>query len=305
MMFRHPWLVVLAVLVALGLITWTWWRPGRRTVLPTDYTGAPRGWGWLIPVNLAECIPALLTMVAILLLAGPQRLGEPESKRSLTNIELCLDVSYSMVAPFGAGSRYDAAMASLNTFCSYRKGDAFGLTFFGNNTLNWCPLTQDASAIQCSPPFMRPENCPPWMAGTEIAKALRYCRKVLTDRTDGDRMVVLITDGDSSDLRGDTTDQLISDLTKDNITVFAIIIGQNRVQDEVIQVTQKTGGEAFLAEDPEAMGFIFAKIDQMRQAKMEKTIAEAKDWFAPFCIAGLALMGLQAMTAFGLRYTPW
>ena len=143
------------------------------------------------------------------------------------------------------------------------------------------------------------------MAGTEIAKALRYCRKVLTDRTDGDRMVVLITDGDSSDLRGDTTDQLISDLTKDNITVFAIIIGQNRVQDEVIQVTQKTGGEAFLAEDPEAMGFIFAKIDQMRQAKMEKTIAEAKDWFAPFCIAGLALMGLQAMTAFGLRYTPW
>ena len=25
----------------------------------------------------------------------------------------------------------------------------------------------------------------------------------------------------------------------------------------------------------------------------------------PFCIAGLCLMGLMALTQFGLRYTPW
>ncbi len=305
MMFRYPLLLWLGMALGIGLLFWFWKRPGRRTVLPSDQVDRPRGLWWSVPINLAESLAALLAVLVLILLAGPQRLGEPESKRELTNIELCLDVSGSMTAQFGSGTRYDAAMASLNDFCSFRKGDAFGLTFFGNNTLNWCPLTQDVSAIKCSPPFMRPEVAPPWMGGTEIAKALRYCRKLLNDRTEGDRMIVLITDGDSYDLRGENAEELAKELTKDRISVFAIIIGQNRIQDEVVDITQKTGGEAFMAQDPEAMVSIFKQIDKLKQAKMEKTIAEAKDDFKPYCIAGLVLAGLQLAAAFGLRYSPW
>jgi len=305
MMFRYPLLLWLGIAVGIGLLFWFWKRPGRRTVLPSDQVDRPRGLWWSVPINLAESLAALLAVLVLILLAGPQRLGEPESKREMTNIELCLDVSGSMTAQFGSGTRYDAAMASLNDFCSFRKGDAFGLTFFGNNTLNWCPLTQDVSAIKCSPPFMRPEVAPPWMGGTEIAKALRYCRKLLNERTEGDRMIVLITDGDSYDLRGENAEELAKELTKDRISVFAIIIGQNRIQDEVVDITQKTGGEAFMAQDPEAMVSIFKQIDKLKQAKMEKTIAEAKDDFKPYCIAGLVLAGLQLAAAFGLRYSPW
>ncbi len=305
MMFRYPLLLWLGMALGIGLLFWFWKRPGRRTALPSDQVDRPRGLWWSVPINLAESLAALLAVLVLILLAGPQRLGEPESKRELTNIELCLDVSGSMTAQFGSGTRYDAAMASLNDFCSFRKGDAFGLTFFGNNTLNWCPLTQDVSAIKCSPPFMRPEVAPPWMGGTEIAKALRYCRKLLNDRTEGDRMIVLITDGDSYDLRGENAEELAKELTKDRISVFAIIIGQNRIQDEVVDITQKTGGEAFMAQDPEAMVSIFKQIDKLKQAKMEKTIAEAKDDFKPYCIAGLVLAGLQLAAAFGLRYSPW
>jgi len=29
------------------------------------------------------------------------------------------------------------------------------------------------------------------------------------------------------------------------------------------------------------------------------------DWWWPFVVAGLTLLGLLVATAFGLRYTPW
>ena len=87
-----------------------------------------------------------------------------------------------MVTEFGEGSRYDAAMKAVEDFLSYRKGDALGLSFFGNSVLHWCPLTSDVSAIRCAPPFMRPENVPPWFNGIEIGKALRACKALLVER---------------------------------------------------------------------------------------------------------------------------
>jgi hypothetical protein len=43
----------------------------------------------------------------------------------------------------------------------------------------------------------------------------------------------------------------------------------------------------------------------MQQTKLEKTMAESMDWFEPFCIAGLSLLGFVGIGWFGLRYTPW
>src|SRR3984957_18566373 len=154
--FLHPWVLVLLVLPA-ALLVWVWRRPGQQIVLPLDHGRAGPGHGWLVVLNLAESMPALILAVVVLLIAGPQRYGEPEAKRKLTNIQLCLDISGSMTAEFGDGSRYDTAMKSMNEFLGYRKGDAVGLTFFGNSVLHWCPLTSDTSALRCAPPFMRPE----------------------------------------------------------------------------------------------------------------------------------------------------
>ena len=105
-----------------------------------------------------ESLPALILLVAILILAGPQKTGEPRTKRVMSNIEFCVDVSGSMTAQFGEGTRYDASMAAINGFLDYRKGDAFGLTFFGVEVLHWVPLTTDVSAFRCAPPFMNPKN---------------------------------------------------------------------------------------------------------------------------------------------------
>jgi len=43
----------------------------------------------------------------------------------------------------------------------------------------------------------------------------------------------------------------------------------------------------------------------MKPARLQPSAPERVDWWWPFVVAGLTLLGLQAATAFGLRYTPW
>lgn len=303
MSFSYPLLLLLLVVPA-GLLVWVWKRGDRRVVLPFDHGFAGTGRRWHVLIGLAESLPALALAVSIVLIAGPQRFGEPKTRRALTNIQICLDVSGSMTAQYGDGSRYDTAMKSVSEFLDYRKGDAFGLTFFGNNVLHWCPLTSDISAIKCSPPFMRPESLPIWFNGTEIAKALKACKKVLAERQEGDRMILLITDGESFDLFGNDA-TLAKELKDANIVVYAVIIGMDHVQDEIHTITGGTGGQAFLPGDPEALKAVFQRIDKMQQTKLEKTIAEASDWFLPFCVTGLSVLGVGTLALFGVRYTPW
>lgn len=303
MTFAHPYLLVL---LALPLALAVWQLRGRpaRLVLPFDHGQRSRGskWRWL--PSTAALVPTLLLAVAIVLVAGPQRYGEPKQKRSLTNIEFCFDVSGSMTAPFGEGSRYDGALQAADDFLDRRRGDAFGLTFFGSSVLHWVPLTSDASAFRCAPPFMRPEHLPMWFGGTEIGKALRACRKVLEARETGDRMIVLITDGMSADLHGGADMEVARELQAAGIAVFAIIIGEG-VPDQVATIATQTGGESFTVDDPRALDTVFQRIDEMKQAKLETTLGDTLDDFEPWCLLGLFGVALQSLAAFGLRYTPW
>ena len=66
--------------------------------LPFDHARATGGRGWAFFLNLAESVPPLVLAVALLLLAGPRRQGEPRTRRALTNIEFCVDVSGSMTS---------------------------------------------------------------------------------------------------------------------------------------------------------------------------------------------------------------
>jgi Ca-activated chloride channel homolog len=303
-LFRHRSVLALLV-IPLALLLWTWRRGGRGLVLPFDHSGAAHGAWIAFFLRCAESLPALLLALVILILAGPQKWEEPRSKRVLTNIEFCVDVSGSMMSRFDQGTRYDAAMKAINSFLDYRKGDAFGLTFFGNNVLHWVPLTTDISAFRCAPPFMRPSNLPYWFGGTQIAKALYACREVLLGREEGDRMIVLITDGYSADLDGGNDEVVARKLKADDITVFAVSIAEGLPTDSLQRIGSLTGGEAFEPGDQSGLERVFEKIDKMQKTRMEKTHAEAADDFWPWCLAGLALLVAALLALFGLRYTPW
>ncbi len=302
--FRHGWVLLLLVVPA-ALIAWTWSRSGRSVALPFDHSPRVRASRMRHGLRVAESLPALVLAAVIVLLAGPQKWDVPRTKRALTNIQFCVDVSGSMTAKFGEGNRYDASMKAIDEFLALREGDAFGLTFFGNSVLHWTPLTTDASAIRCSPPFMRPGQLPPWFNGTEIGEALLACRKVLVEREEGDRMIILVTDGYSADLGGGREDEIALDLKRDNIVVNTIHIADGEIPDQVVRIAANTGGEAFKPEDVAGLARVFQRIDEMQKAKLEKTRAESTDDFEPWALAGLALLGAAALAALGLRATPW
>ncbi|MEE9128110.1 MAG: VWA domain-containing protein [Planctomycetota bacterium] len=304
MTFATP-LLLFAVLVPAALFVWVWKRERRRTVLPFDHGRQTAGSRWRFVINMAECVPPLVLAVLIVILAGPQRLGKPKTKRILTNIEFCVDISGSMMADFGEGTRYDASMKAINEFLDYREGDAFGLTFFGTEVLHWCPLTSDPSALRCSTPFMKPNVAPPWFNGTSIGKALLACREVLKSREEGDRMILLVSDGSSSDLFGGNDVEVAKKLKEDNVVVYAIHIADGNIPDAIVNITSMTSGEVFNPGDPDALKHVFGRIDKMQETRLEKASAETMDNFFPYCMVALSLLGLQLLTLLGLRYTPW
>ncbi len=306
MSFAYPFVLVFLIAPVLLLVA-TWWKRPGNLVLPYDHSRGKRGRTLAFLVHCADSLPALALAIVVILLAGPQQLDAPQTRRKLTNIEFCLDVSGSMTAAFGEGTRYDAAMDAINTFVEKRPGDAFGLTFFGNAVLHWVPLTSDTSAFRCAPPFMDPQRSgrPYWFGGTEIGKALLSCRKVLMERETGDRMIILVSDGQSADLGGGAEEEIARKLRDEGIVVYAAHIAQGNIPDEIVDITGKTGGMAFEPGDPVALAQVFQRIDEMEAAELEKIAAEQIDDFGLWAVIGLSLLGAYLLTSFGLRYTPW
>ena len=304
MTFAHPWL--LSILIAPVLLArWEWRRRGRPLVLPLDHADAPVR-PWLErAVKAANLLAPLLVAVALLLVAGPQRVAPPSEERVLSNIEFVLDVSGSMMSPFGEGTRADKAFEAIVEFTSYRKGDAFGLTIFGTEVVHWVPLTKDLTALRLAAPFLRPERMPPHMSGTRIGHALEAVRARLRAREEGDRMIVLVSDGESFDLGGGAAQKLGEELGGDNMTVFYIHAADGEPQQETFTVASLTGGQAFAAGDPQALREVFRRIDAMKPTRLRPSAPEYADWFRPFALTGLAFLGLKVVSLFGLRFTPW
>ncbi|BDS05938.1 protein BatA [Oceaniferula spumae] len=305
MTFAYPY-VLLALALPILLIVFQWRHHAKPLALPFDHQDTDHA-KWLARLlNLVNTLPALVLAVAVLLAAGPRRFERPKSEREMTNIQFCLDVSGSMMAQFGGSDRYEVAMDSLNEFLTYRKGDSFSLMVFGGHQLRWVPLTTDVSAFRSAPPFLRPDKLPPWFSGgTFIGKALKQSEKYLTTAEKGDRMIILLSDGESFDLY-DGNDVKIAQSLKDNkITVYTVHIGGGAAPPEVSVISSITGGETFAAGDPAALKSVFLRIDEMQQAEMKRLTPDPVDYYQPFVITAISLSGIYLLTLFGLRYTPW
>lgn len=313
MIFSRPALLPLLCLPIL-FGCWQWWRGGRPVVLPFDFGELPRG-RWLdVLVRMMGLLPAGILAVAILLWAGPLIEGPPTYPAQVANIQIALDTSSSMKEQLGDKvkkdgkpySRYDAAMEAITEFTTYRKGDAFGFTIFTSGVMHWVPLTTDLSAIRLATPFVAPGTFPRdlW-DGTKVGNALKECAKLLEERNAGDRMLILLTDGESPDLLNGQAELIARELKKKNIVVYIISVRNGPPPEELRAVPQITGGEVFESGDLPALRTVFQRIDSLQRAKLAAAQTTWLEFFSPFALVGLALLVLQQSAAFGLRFTPW
>jgi Ca-activated chloride channel family protein len=306
MSFHNPlmlWFLALPILWGF----WQWVRRGHPVVVPLDYGHQKEGRRLRILVNLVQTLPALLLVVAVLIAAGPRRPAPPQDERILNNITICLDMSGSMSMPFGSSSRFDAAVAAARQFCEYRKGDAFALTVFGGEYLHWFPPTKDLSAMRNAMTFIQPARILPWFGGTMIANALGGCRDRLIRTKEGDRAIILITDGGSGDFSNGRDRQIAEELADAHIRVFTILIGEDGSfgGDGIQTIASTTGGKVFTAANPATLRSVFADIDKMQKAKFKQVTSDWVDDYRKLAFAGLILAGLWGLGMLGLRYTPW
>lgn len=304
MTFVHPWVLwFLAIPVILGYLDWV--LPGHPLVMPFDHGKQKQGKILRAVIGTFNKVPMLLLAVGIVFAAGPKQVAPPKEERILTNTIFCLDVSSSMYETFGGtGSRYDGAMNAIKEFTEYREGDAFGLTIFGNEVLHWVPVTKDTSAIRLAAPFLQPGRLPWWFGGTSIGKALLACRDKMIQTEEGDRMVILVTDGMSSDLRDGRASEIAHQLQDDNIIVYAISVS-DVIHPRMYTITAITGGEAFQAGDPSGLKSVFKHIDQMQKSRFQEGTPASMDYFGPVALVGLVILGIQLLALLGFRYTPW
>ncbi len=322
MTFAHPSILFLLA-IPVTLAFWEWTRSGHTLVMPFDLGRQRRGRVLQFFVLCANTIPATLLAMAILFLARPITFAPPQTERKLSNIQIVLDTSPSMSEKYGQQppsgerySRFDGAMDAIEQFLKFRQGDAFGLTVFSRNYIHWIPLTLDTSAITNARPFIkpftlmpalgRPKNLPAnvW-SGTFIATALDGAKELLSKRPDGDRMIILCTDGESSDIRNGRENEVVTKMKEANITVFAVYLSDNEIEPGLETITHGTGGEAFKAVDSRTLQEVFQTIDQMRRVQIFQKEPQVIDLFRPLFLPSAILLGLQLVALFFLRFNPW
>jgi Ca-activated chloride channel family protein len=322
MIFLHPQLLALLALPVI-LAFWEWVRRGQPIALPFDHGRQRRGLVLRFLVLCANCLPAALLALAIIFLAHPMTFTPPAVERKLTNIQFVLDTSGSMAENHGSQAngrhrRFDSAMEAIQQLVDYRKGDAYGLTIFSRNFIHWLPLTLDTQSIALSKRFIQPDNPrldPPSMGrhglpdalwgNTFIGKALYGAADLLSERPEGDRMIILMTDGESSDIVPPLDGPIIQRLREARITVFAIILTDETMQPSLVGIARATGGEAFNAVTPEALNTVFQRIDEMKKVVVLQKQPDVVDFYDPFFAPALGLLAAGVLALFGLRFTPW
>lgn len=312
MEFARPLLLLLLV-IPVSISFWEWVRKGQPLVMPFDRGDQRRGRLLAAMVNFSQMFPQFLLVVAIVILAGPQKPGVPEDEKIMANINFCLDISGSMRSGRTQGSdgqkktRYECAVDAMREFTTLegRKGDSFGLSVFGVEIIHWVPVTQDLEALHTVSTFISPDTFPMWFGGTMIGRALRSTAQRLQMEEEGDRMIILLSDGMSADLVQGGIAETVKELKDAKVSVYMVLFQTGPPNKDALRIARETGGAAFNCEDDQSIREIFKRIDEMEKAKFKAKEIVPIDFFEPAIYLGLGFLACQLLLQFVLRYTPW
>lgn len=248
--------------------------------------------------------------------ARPQEFGEaiqpPQSGRDLM---LALDLSGSMTeADMELGGavvdRLTAAKAVLADFLDRRAGDRVGLLVFGQRAYVLTPLTLDLDTVR-----QQLRDSVAGLAGREtaIGDAIGLAVKRLRRQPEGQRVLILLTDGVNS--TGTLTPLKAAELAQqegvrvhtiafgsdgDAMTIFGLQLPMPQSAPEAIdeatlhQIAQSTGGRSFRARDTEELVQIYAELDRIEPVQRAGQAVRPRIERYPWPLSGALLVALFA-----------
>jgi len=209
----------------LGLVYWYGWRRRRRilTHFATSRTLSlltPRGVKSRRGFKAALCLTAILLLAPAL--AGPRySFRWQEVERRGVDIVIALDCSRSMLARDIPPNRLNRAKREIIDLLGMLQGDRVGLVAFSGTAFVQCPLTLDYSAFDLFLKVLSPDYLP--MGGTDLAAALETALTAFDNRSDADKAILLITDGEHTG-RSDP-EKIAQSVKAAGIKLFCIGVG--------------------------------------------------------------------------------
>lgn len=181
------------------------------------------------------------------------------SHRKGLDILFAVDTSKSMLAEDVKPNRLGRARLAVEDLLNKLDGDSVGLIAFAGNAFLQCPLTLDDDAFRDSLDALDTRIIP--RGGTDIASAILEAQSAFKDRTDSDRILVLLSDGE--DLSGDAI-TAAGKAAGQGITIFTVGVGTP--SGELIPVNDAQGGTEFL-KGPSGQ-FVKSRLDETTMRKI-------------------------------------
>ena len=233
------------------------------------------------PLLLATSLLAWLLLVTAA--ARPVWFGDPiELPMKGRNLMLAVDLSGSMQTPDYVidgqqVSRLAAIKSIAGEFIDRRVGDRIGLVLFGTRAYLQTPLTFDRKTVHS----LLNESAI-GLAGEEtaIGDAIGLAVKRLRETSEGDKILILLTDGVSN--AGEVSPAKAAELAaKEGITIYTVGIGSDQMQVQTIfgtrtvktpndldedglrAIASATGGRYFRASDTKQLSQIYSMLDQL------------------------------------------
>ena len=251
--------------------------PGFREAEAASGQKASSG-AWISKRNMLQW--SFLTLIWLSILtafASPRIVGEPEMKvKTARNFVIAADISFSMAnkdweIDGERVTRWQGVKQVLRQFIEKREGDRLALVFFGSNAYLQAPLTTELDVID----FMLDET-DVGMAGqmTAIGKAIGYSLDIFKGDSLDQKVLLLLTDG-QDDGRGIFPTDAAKMAARDSVTIYTIGIGEatgrnDGLDEETLkQIAEISGGEYFLAQDPEQLQQAYTTLNELEPIEFE------------------------------------
>ena len=242
MSFAHPeWLATAVVVWAAMILVWRYYDARQRAAL--ERFVAPQLRERLTVslslgrLRLKRAFFAVAMILLCVALAGPRAGFRWEQiKRRGNDIVFAVDTSRSMDTPDVKPTRLTRAKLAMGDFVDHLQGDAVGLVAFAGTAFLQTPLTLDYTAFHDSLNALDTRIIP--RGGTDIASAIRATQAALRDRAGGDKILILVTDGE--DLEGDALAAAKTAARQDGLKIFTVGVGT--ANGDLIPVAADQGG---------------------------------------------------------------
>ena len=292
MNFSHAWVLILIPIYAVIELILFYRIRTRAAPLPTaGFLRLRPSWRTHI-LRVIRFLPPIAAVFLLLGISSPESIETTEQVLpSGIHIMIVLDTSGSMAAEdFKPVNRLEGAKDVLHDFIRGRRSDRIGLVIFGGRSITRSPLTLQHDTLLRTLKDIKLGDLPD---GTAIGMAIMsgINRLLIDEENQGDRILILITDGRNNGEIHPLT--AVDEAVKHRIKIYTIGVGgfgaapypvllqdgsktyryeKADLDEGLLQaIASRTGGSYFRASDPESLSTLFQQIDRLEKSEPKTT----------------------------------